>query len=155
MARDAMLWMLANPHRAVALLDAGRDASWARSELSDIIREDRRRRGVYVDAETQDDMPANIAVNLCIELLQGDIAVLLLVAATGGRLHSLCQLMISAHVRQHLQQTGEEIRDLKLYTDGVLHTDIHVVTRRMVDAVRTGSGACRSVMYRWRDVRSA
>ena len=156
MARDAMSWMVKYPHRAVALLDAAPGGHWARSVLSDIIQEDRRRRAwVYFEPQTVVDMPENVAVNICIELLQGDLAVLVLAASTdrGRRLGSIWDQMISAYVREHRRQTGQEIMNIELTSDGILETEIHIVSRRTVDADRTEPGERPRVRYRWRDFR--
>ena len=152
MARDALLWVMKQPHRAVALLDALPDGHWAGSVLSDLIQDDRRRRGfAYFDPVPEVCMPGNVAVNLCIELLQGDLAVLALVAASGGRPHSLCKRMVSARANRHYTETGEELVQMHLFTDGTFRTKIVKTTRQTVDADRTEPGDIVRVRWSWTD----
>jgi hypothetical protein len=144
---NALLWVFDHPRQASnALLPTRRGHCPFRSQLLDVLNwvqdmgyieeewyeQIRRHRQTY--ERCLGAMTANVAVNICIELLAGDVAMLLFLAnyCMDAR-HPLSRIwdrMITAHVRVHQRQTGEHIARLVLRSDGQLQTS--TVTRRTV-----------------------
>ena len=143
--RAGLLWLLEHPGSASRLLrEPLRPCCPFRRELYLILEwveesqwiqryKKRIRRMNQVTDHFWGAMTANVAVNVCIELLQGDVAVLMFLACADRDeqppLSNIWNRMIAAHTRLLYQRTGEQISRLVLFSDGRLQTT--AVTTRL------------------------